>query len=85
MNGTTNMRDETHGAEKPSRPFKGYAVTLPHDESLEWAKLAARLMLSDTRKRTTIIIPTYEEMVGFYALEKDDQLPPPKPFRNDPS
>lgn len=82
MNGTMNMRDETRGPEKPSRPFRGYAVTLSHEESLEWAKLAARLMLSDTRKRTTIIIPTYEEMVGFYALEKDDQLPPPQTPRN---
>ena len=36
------------------------------------SKLAAQILLSDDRRR--IIIPSKEEMIGVYLLERDDEL-----------
>lgn len=37
-------------------------------------KLAARIMLTQFTSKLTL--PTYEEWLGFNALDRDDELPP---------
>lgn len=44
-----------------------------YEQSLEFAKLQAKIILTPTHRK--IIVPSHEEMIGLYALERDDQLP----------
>lgn len=38
------------------------------------AKLSAQILLAD--RLCGIVVPSREEMIGFYLLERDDELPP---------
>lgn len=44
-----------------------------YEQSLEFAKLQAKIILNSTHRK--IVVPSHEEMIGLYALERDDQLP----------
>lgn len=44
------------------------------DLKLESIKFEAQLMLANPRT-DRVVIPTRDEMIGFYLLERDDELP----------
>lgn len=57
-------------------PIRGSCETLEgYETKLAFAKLRAKIILVPTSK---IVIPSYDEMIGIYGLERDDELPPRK-------
>lgn len=70
MPGMTN----THGPIDSVNESKSIDSIPYYEEKMEFAKLRAKILLSD-RSSKKIIIPSYDEMCGLYGLERDDQLP----------
>jgi hypothetical protein len=68
MLGMTHMSSSDHGCGSSPTNEK----IADYEDSIEFAKFRARIILNSTNRK--IIIPSREEMIGLYALERDDQL-----------